>query len=195
MAASIHKRASARRDLTEHYVYLAGNAVIEIAERFLVNAEKRFGDLARHPGMGVALPGCATGKCVGSRRSSTCRARAACLSCVSSTPRRIGGASSECCERRTGPPCPAAASGIAARTGAESRQARPELFTTQFTSDRMRKAYMNRSRSVQAGTAHEPAGSIAGAGYCAGVAASNARYRPRSPSGSAWDFTSMRIRW
>jgi toxin ParE1/3/4 len=55
MAASIHKRASARRDLTEHYVYLAGNAGIEIAERFLVNAEKSFGDLARHPGMGVAL--------------------------------------------------------------------------------------------------------------------------------------------
>ena len=57
MAASIHKRASARRDLTEHYVYLAGNAGIEIAERFLVNAEKRFGDLARHPGMGVGAAG------------------------------------------------------------------------------------------------------------------------------------------
>lgn len=41
--------------MVEHYVYLAGNAGIETAERFLVNADKSFGDLSRHPGMGVAL--------------------------------------------------------------------------------------------------------------------------------------------
>ena len=31
--------------------------------------------------------------------------------------------------------------------------------------------------------------------YRVSVAASSARYRSRSPSGSTWDFTSMRIRW
>jgi hypothetical protein len=36
-------------------VYLAGNAGIETAERFLANAEKGFGDLARHPDMAAAL--------------------------------------------------------------------------------------------------------------------------------------------
>jgi toxin ParE1/3/4 len=36
-------------------VYLAENAGIETAERFLLNADKSFGDLSRHPGMGVAL--------------------------------------------------------------------------------------------------------------------------------------------
>jgi len=35
MAASIHKRASARRDLVEHYVYLAEKAGIETAGRSL----------------------------------------------------------------------------------------------------------------------------------------------------------------
>jgi toxin ParE1/3/4 len=36
-------------------VYLAENAGIETAERFLLNADKSFGDLSRHPGMGLAL--------------------------------------------------------------------------------------------------------------------------------------------
>jgi toxin ParE1/3/4 len=53
--AAIHKRARAMRDLTEHYVYLAEHAGIETAERFLLNADKSFGDLSRHPGMGAPL--------------------------------------------------------------------------------------------------------------------------------------------
>jgi toxin ParE1/3/4 len=53
--ASIHKRASAKRDLIEHYVYLAENAGIETAERFLVNVEKSFSELSRHPEMGSPL--------------------------------------------------------------------------------------------------------------------------------------------
>ena len=55
MAATVHKRARANRDLVEHYVYLAEAAGIETAERFLSSAEKSFGELARHPGMGAAL--------------------------------------------------------------------------------------------------------------------------------------------
>jgi len=49
--ASVHKRASAKRDLVEHYVYLAENAGVDVAERFLLSAEVTFGELARHPGM------------------------------------------------------------------------------------------------------------------------------------------------
>jgi toxin ParE1/3/4 len=49
MAASIRKRASAKRDLVEHYVYLAENAGIETAERFLTNADKGFADLRQAP--------------------------------------------------------------------------------------------------------------------------------------------------
>jgi toxin ParE1/3/4 len=55
MASSIHKRASAKRDLVEHYVYLAENAGMETAERFLTNADKSFADLAKHPRMGAPL--------------------------------------------------------------------------------------------------------------------------------------------
>jgi toxin ParE1/3/4 len=55
MTASVHKRASAKRDLVEHYVYLAEHAGIETAERFLLSADKSFGDLGQHPQMGVAL--------------------------------------------------------------------------------------------------------------------------------------------
>ena len=40
--ATVYKRASARRDLIEHYVYLAENAGLEIAERFLSNADESF---------------------------------------------------------------------------------------------------------------------------------------------------------
>ena len=35
MAGQIHKRARPKRDLVEQYLYLAGNAGIEMAERFL----------------------------------------------------------------------------------------------------------------------------------------------------------------
>ena len=53
--ATVYKRASAKRDLIEDYVYLAGHAGIETAERFLSSADESFSDLARHPGMGIAL--------------------------------------------------------------------------------------------------------------------------------------------
>ena len=35
----VTKREAARRDLVEHYVYLAENASPDVAERFLTNAE------------------------------------------------------------------------------------------------------------------------------------------------------------
>jgi toxin ParE1/3/4 len=53
--ATVYKRASAKRDLVEDYVYLAEHAGIETAERFLSSADESFKDLARHPGMGTAL--------------------------------------------------------------------------------------------------------------------------------------------
>ena len=74
MPATIRKRASARRDLVEQYVYLAEHAGIETAERFLANADESFRDLSRHPGLGVALLcesrsslGCANGPSTGLR--------------------------------------------------------------------------------------------------------------------------------
>ena len=53
--AQVHKRARAKRDLIEHYVYLAEEAGSDTAARFLLNAEESFYDLARQPEMGVAL--------------------------------------------------------------------------------------------------------------------------------------------
>jgi toxin ParE1/3/4 len=53
--ATVHKRASAKRDLIEHYVYLGEHADFETAERFLANADASFTDLSRNPGMGVPL--------------------------------------------------------------------------------------------------------------------------------------------
>jgi len=53
--ATVHKRASAKRDLVEQYVYLCEHADFETAERFLANAEASFTDLSRNPGMGAAL--------------------------------------------------------------------------------------------------------------------------------------------
>jgi toxin ParE1/3/4 len=55
MAVSIRKRASAKRDLVEHYIYLAEHAGIESAERFLLNADQSFHDLSLHQKMGIAL--------------------------------------------------------------------------------------------------------------------------------------------
>ena len=43
------------RDLVEHFVYLADNAGIDTAERFLLSAEKSFNDLCQHPQMGAPL--------------------------------------------------------------------------------------------------------------------------------------------
>ena len=53
--ATVFKRASAKRDLVEDYVYLAEHAGIETGDRFLSSAHESFSDLARHPGMGTAL--------------------------------------------------------------------------------------------------------------------------------------------
>lgn len=51
----VHKRPAARRDLVEHYVYLAENAGEEIADRFLRQAEVTFVFLAEQPEIGAPL--------------------------------------------------------------------------------------------------------------------------------------------
>jgi toxin ParE1/3/4 len=53
--AVVDKHARARRDLVEHYVYLAENGSTEIADRFLARAEESFRDVACYPEMGLAL--------------------------------------------------------------------------------------------------------------------------------------------
>jgi toxin ParE1/3/4 len=53
--AQVHKRATAKHDLIGHYVYLAENADMETADRFLLEADASFTDLARNPKMGAAL--------------------------------------------------------------------------------------------------------------------------------------------
>ena len=51
----VRRREAARRDLVEHFVYLAENASLDTAERFLSLAEATFEDLARQPGVGAPL--------------------------------------------------------------------------------------------------------------------------------------------
>ena len=51
----IYQRAAARRDLVEHFVYLAENANLETAERFLTQVEASFNDLAERPMIGAPL--------------------------------------------------------------------------------------------------------------------------------------------
>lgn len=51
----VYQRAAARRDLVEHSVYLAENASMDTAERFLTNAEATFNDLALQPKIGAPL--------------------------------------------------------------------------------------------------------------------------------------------
>jgi toxin ParE1/3/4 len=51
----VYKRPGARRDLIEHYVYLAENAGEETAERFLTQVEQTFADLAENREIGVSL--------------------------------------------------------------------------------------------------------------------------------------------
>ncbi|BAC88298.1 type II toxin-antitoxin system RelE/ParE family toxin [Gloeobacter violaceus] len=51
----VTQHAAARNDLIEHFVYLAENAGLDIAERFLLNAEASFNALAEQPMLGVAL--------------------------------------------------------------------------------------------------------------------------------------------
>ncbi len=51
----VTKRESAKLDLVEHFVYLAENASLDVADRFLANAESSFNGLARQPMMGSPL--------------------------------------------------------------------------------------------------------------------------------------------
>lgn len=51
----VRQRAAARRDLVEHFDYLAENAGLDTAERFLANAEASFNDLATQPTIGAPL--------------------------------------------------------------------------------------------------------------------------------------------
>lgn len=52
---AVYQRAAARRDLVEQFVYLAEQAGLDTAKRFLTNAEASFNDLARQPMMGAPL--------------------------------------------------------------------------------------------------------------------------------------------
>jgi toxin ParE1/3/4 len=47
----VFQRAAARRDLIEHYMYLAENVGEPVAERFMVQAEATHAELAEHPEM------------------------------------------------------------------------------------------------------------------------------------------------
>ncbi len=51
----VYQRAAARRDLVEHFVYLAENAGLDTADRFLTNAENTFNELAAHQMIGATL--------------------------------------------------------------------------------------------------------------------------------------------
>lgn len=52
---AVTQREAARRDLIEHFVYLAEEAGLTVAERFLTHAEACFNDLAQQPLMGAPL--------------------------------------------------------------------------------------------------------------------------------------------
>lgn len=52
---TVYQRAAARRDLVEQFVYLAEQAGLDMAERFLTNAEASFNDLALQPMIGAPL--------------------------------------------------------------------------------------------------------------------------------------------
>ncbi len=51
----VYQRAAARRDLVEHFLYLAENAGLDTGERFLTNVEASFSDLADQPMIGAPL--------------------------------------------------------------------------------------------------------------------------------------------
>lgn len=53
--AAVFQRPAARRDLVEHYVYLAENAGEAVADRFLDHVEATFIGLSEHPDMGAPL--------------------------------------------------------------------------------------------------------------------------------------------
>jgi toxin ParE1/3/4 len=44
---TVYQHAAAKRDLVEQFVYLAEQAGLDTAERFLTNAETSFNELAR----------------------------------------------------------------------------------------------------------------------------------------------------
>jgi toxin ParE1/3/4 len=52
---TVYQHAAARRDLVEQFVYLAEEAGVDTAERFLTNAEASFDDLSRQPMIGAPL--------------------------------------------------------------------------------------------------------------------------------------------
>jgi plasmid stabilization system protein ParE len=95
---AVTQRAAARRNLVEHFVCLAEEAGLEVADRFLSNAEASFNALAQQPTMGAPLTLCTpqTSESGGSRAStitscSTNRVPTASRSCASCTARAIGG--------------------------------------------------------------------------------------------------------
>ena len=51
----VRRREAARRDLVEHFIYLAENAALDTAERFLEQAERSFDDLVANPMIGAPL--------------------------------------------------------------------------------------------------------------------------------------------
>jgi toxin ParE1/3/4 len=51
----VSKRAAAQHDLVEHFVYLAENASLGVADRFLANAEASFNALGQQPSMGAPV--------------------------------------------------------------------------------------------------------------------------------------------
>jgi toxin ParE1/3/4 len=52
----VFRRAAARRDLIEHFVYLAQSADEATAERFFASADDTFSQLAQDPAMGSLIP-------------------------------------------------------------------------------------------------------------------------------------------
>ncbi len=53
---AIVQHEAARRDLIQHFVYLAENASLELADRFLGNAKTSFEQVAKQPFIGSPLP-------------------------------------------------------------------------------------------------------------------------------------------
>ncbi len=53
--ARVYKHAAAKRDLIAHFDYLAENGGLELADRFLLQAEESFATLSAHPNLGVEL--------------------------------------------------------------------------------------------------------------------------------------------
>lgn len=52
---AVRQSAAARRDLIDHYVYLAEEAGLNVAERFLAQAQAGFALLAQQPAIGAPL--------------------------------------------------------------------------------------------------------------------------------------------